>query len=98
MSMPLTTPGAHDPDALVLIGRAFDNAWDEVASRSVIANPIGLSKTINRRKLCAVDARGAAKPGLSRGDRGEETHWTWSGALTIRMRTLVTLYRQLRTC
>jgi hypothetical protein len=54
MSMPLTTPGAHDPEALALIGRAFDSAWDEVASRSVIADPVGLSKTMSRRIMCAV--------------------------------------------
>ena len=54
MSMPLATPGVHDPEALVLIGRAFDNAWDEVASRSLIADPTGLSKTMSRRIMCAV--------------------------------------------
>jgi len=53
MSVQLTTPGAHDPEALILIGRAFDDAWEKVAARSA-ADPTTLSKTISRRIMSAV--------------------------------------------
>ena len=54
MSVPLTTPGAHDPEALTLVGKAFDNAWGKLASRGLVANPMGLSTTISRRITAAV--------------------------------------------
>ena len=47
MSVPMATPGAFDPEALMLISRAFDNAWEKVAARST-ADPRTLSKTMNR--------------------------------------------------
>ena len=53
MSVPMATPGAFDPEALMLISRAFDNAWEKVAARST-ADPITLSKTMSRRIMSAV--------------------------------------------
>ena len=54
MSVPLTTPGAHDPEALTLVGKAFDNAWDQLASRGLVGNPVGLRTMMSRRILGAV--------------------------------------------
>ena len=54
MSMPLPTPGAHDSEAVALIGSAFDNALDVVTARGLIADPTGLSKTMSRRIMSAV--------------------------------------------
>ena len=45
---------AHDPEALTLVGKAFDNAWGKLASRGLVANPMGLRTTISRRTMAAV--------------------------------------------
>jgi hypothetical protein len=54
MSVPLTTPGAHDPEALTLVGKAFDNAWDKLTSRGLVANPAGVRTIMSRRIMGAV--------------------------------------------
>ena len=54
MSVLLTTPSIHDPQTLTLIGMAFDNAWGQLASRRLPADPLGISKTISRRIMAAV--------------------------------------------
>ena len=54
MSVPLTTPGAYDPEALTLVGKAFDNAWDQLASRGPVGNPVGLRTMMSRRIMGAV--------------------------------------------
>ena len=54
MSTPMTTPGAYDPETLTLIGLVFDSAWNELTSKGLAADPVGLSKTVSRRIMGAV--------------------------------------------
>ena len=54
MSVPMPTPGYHDPDTLRLIDQAFDKAWGELTSRGLARDTIGLSKLMSRRIMGAV--------------------------------------------
>ncbi len=54
MSVPMATPGYHDPEGLRLIGKAFGKAWNELTSRGLPRDPMGLSKLMSRRIMGAV--------------------------------------------